>query len=236
MHVVRRPRPGADRAADQPRRRSTRARRMRPPLRRRPARRAPRRRHRRADPASAGQPIERPPSGSPSPATAVETMVLRAYYVLEGAPGVEGIVPDPPGRAARRPASRAPRWARSSTRTRSSTTTRSSRRPSPSGTRVLGISIKRRGRDGRPVGRVRVRRRQRVAACIASAQVVFTADPVPDRPRGPVPGRGSDRHDVRLRGHPARRPAGRGRTSMSCCRRSSSTGRRSVPRRATRRG
>jgi hypothetical protein len=33
------------------------------------------------------------PAGSPSPSTPTETMVVRAYYVLEGDPGVEGLVP-----------------------------------------------------------------------------------------------------------------------------------------------
>ena len=33
------------------------------------------------------------PSVSPSPSTPVETMVIRAYYVLDGEPGVEGLVP-----------------------------------------------------------------------------------------------------------------------------------------------
>jgi germination protein M len=33
------------------------------------------------------------PAGSPSPSTPVETMVIRAYYVLEGDVGVEGLVP-----------------------------------------------------------------------------------------------------------------------------------------------
>jgi germination protein M len=35
----------------------------------------------------------RSPSGSPNPSTPVETMVIRAYYVLEGDVGVEGLVP-----------------------------------------------------------------------------------------------------------------------------------------------
>jgi germination protein M len=34
-----------------------------------------------------------PPSASPSPSLPVETMVIRAYYVLDGDPGVEGLVP-----------------------------------------------------------------------------------------------------------------------------------------------
>ena len=34
-----------------------------------------------------------PPSASPPPSVPVETMVIRAYYVLDGDPGVEGIVP-----------------------------------------------------------------------------------------------------------------------------------------------
>lgn len=34
-----------------------------------------------------------PPSGTPSPSVPVETMVIRAYYVLDGEPGVEGLVP-----------------------------------------------------------------------------------------------------------------------------------------------
>jgi germination protein M len=33
------------------------------------------------------------PAGSPSPSTPVETMVIRAYYILEGDVGVEGLVP-----------------------------------------------------------------------------------------------------------------------------------------------
>jgi germination protein M len=33
------------------------------------------------------------PSASPSPTLRVETMVIRAYYVLDGEPGVEGLVP-----------------------------------------------------------------------------------------------------------------------------------------------
>jgi hypothetical protein len=33
------------------------------------------------------------PAGSPSPSTPAETMVVRAYYVLEGDTGVEGLVP-----------------------------------------------------------------------------------------------------------------------------------------------
>jgi hypothetical protein len=33
------------------------------------------------------------PAGSPSPSASTETMVLRAYHVLEGRPGVEGLVP-----------------------------------------------------------------------------------------------------------------------------------------------
>lgn len=47
-------------------------------------------------PSPSGQPSSAPagsPSGSPSPSVPVETMVIRAYYVLDGDPGVEGIVP-----------------------------------------------------------------------------------------------------------------------------------------------
>lgn len=33
------------------------------------------------------------PAGSPSPTTSGETMIVRAYYVLDGAPGVEGVAP-----------------------------------------------------------------------------------------------------------------------------------------------
>ena len=47
-------------------------------------------------PSPSGQPSSGPPaspSGSPSPSVPVETMVIRAYYVLDGDPGVEGIVP-----------------------------------------------------------------------------------------------------------------------------------------------
>ena len=33
------------------------------------------------------------PAGSPSPSTPTETMIVRAYYVLGGDPGVEGLVP-----------------------------------------------------------------------------------------------------------------------------------------------
>jgi germination protein M len=47
-------------------------------------------------PAPSGQPSSEPPaspSGSPSPSVPVQTMVVRAYYVLDGDPGVEGIVP-----------------------------------------------------------------------------------------------------------------------------------------------
>ena len=43
-----------------------------------------------------GEPSSGPsgsPSGSPSPSTPVETMIVRAYYVLGGAPGVTGLVP-----------------------------------------------------------------------------------------------------------------------------------------------
>ena len=41
----------------------------------------------------ASTPPSTPPSATPSPSTPVETMVVRAYYVLDGAPGVEGLVP-----------------------------------------------------------------------------------------------------------------------------------------------
>ena len=34
-----------------------------------------------------------PPSGEPSPSSPAETMLVRAYYILDGAPGVEGLVP-----------------------------------------------------------------------------------------------------------------------------------------------
>ena len=34
-----------------------------------------------------------PPSGEPSPSTTAETMLVRAYYVLDGPSGVEGLVP-----------------------------------------------------------------------------------------------------------------------------------------------
>ena len=34
-----------------------------------------------------------PPSGEPSPSAPAETMLVRAYYVLDGASGVEGLVP-----------------------------------------------------------------------------------------------------------------------------------------------
>ena len=47
-------------------------------------------------PSPSGQPSSAPagsPSGSPSPSVPVPTMVIRAYYVLDGDPGVEGIVP-----------------------------------------------------------------------------------------------------------------------------------------------
>jgi germination protein M len=38
-------------------------------------------------------PPSSPPSEEPSPSTPVETMIVRAYYVLDGTPGVEGLVP-----------------------------------------------------------------------------------------------------------------------------------------------
>ena len=47
-------------------------------------------------PSPSGQPSSAPaasPSGAPSPSVPVETMVIRAYYVLDGDPGVEGLVP-----------------------------------------------------------------------------------------------------------------------------------------------
>jgi spore germination protein GerM len=34
-----------------------------------------------------------PPSGEPSASVPAETMIVRAYYILDGAPGVEGLVP-----------------------------------------------------------------------------------------------------------------------------------------------
>ena len=49
-----------------------------------------------SSPSPSGQPSSGPPaspSGSPSPSVPVETMVVRAYYVLDGEPGVEGLVP-----------------------------------------------------------------------------------------------------------------------------------------------
>ena len=52
-----------------------------------------------ASPSPSGSPSSSPsgpsasPSGAPSPSVPVETMVIRAYYVLDGEPGVEGIVP-----------------------------------------------------------------------------------------------------------------------------------------------
>jgi germination protein M len=44
-------------------------------------------------PASSPSGPSTPPSASPSPSTPVETMIIRAYYVLDGEPGVEGLVP-----------------------------------------------------------------------------------------------------------------------------------------------
>jgi spore germination protein GerM len=50
-------------------------------------------------PSPSGSPASSPsgpstsPSASPSPSTPVETMIIRAYYVLDGEPGVEGLVP-----------------------------------------------------------------------------------------------------------------------------------------------
>jgi germination protein M len=52
-----------------------------------------------ASPSPSGSPASSPsgpstsPSASPSPSTPVETMIIRAYYVLDGEPGVEGLVP-----------------------------------------------------------------------------------------------------------------------------------------------
>ncbi|HEX2469598.1 MAG TPA: GerMN domain-containing protein [Candidatus Limnocylindrales bacterium] len=52
-----------------------------------------------ASPSPSGSPAASPsgpstsPSASPSPSTPVETMIIRAYYVLDGEPGVEGLVP-----------------------------------------------------------------------------------------------------------------------------------------------
>jgi len=43
--------------------------------------------------ASPSTPPSASPSGAPSPSTPVETMIVRAYYVLDGAAGVEGLVP-----------------------------------------------------------------------------------------------------------------------------------------------
>jgi germination protein M len=43
--------------------------------------------------ASPSTPPSASPNGSPSPTTPVETMIVRAYYVYDGAPGVEGLVP-----------------------------------------------------------------------------------------------------------------------------------------------
>jgi len=44
-------------------------------------------------PAPTASPSPTGSAGSPSPSTSAETMVIRAYYVLEGDPGVEGLVP-----------------------------------------------------------------------------------------------------------------------------------------------
>ncbi len=46
-------------------------------------------------PSPSGSPSASPsgPSSPPSPTPSVETMVIRAYYVLDGEPGVEGLVP-----------------------------------------------------------------------------------------------------------------------------------------------
>ena len=49
-----------------------------------------------------------PPSGEPSPSSPAETMLVRAYYILDGAPGVEGLVPTLVS-SPRRPASHVPR-------------------------------------------------------------------------------------------------------------------------------
>jgi germination protein M len=89
----------------------------------------------------ASTPPSTPPSGSPSPTTPVETMVVRAYYVLDGAPGVEGLVPTlrtvPKSAGVARAAMTALLDPRSILDDYSQLSS-----AIPAGTRVLGLSIK----------------------------------------------------------------------------------------------
>ncbi len=89
----------------------------------------------------ASTPPSTPPSATPSPSTPVETMVVRAYYVLDGAPGVEGLVPTlrtvPKSAGVARAAMTALLDPRSTLDDYSQLSS-----AIPVGTRVLGLSIK----------------------------------------------------------------------------------------------
>ena len=148
-------------------------------------------------------------------------------------PGVDGLVPTLRHRSEDR--RRRPRGddGPARRRGRSSTTTATALDRDPGRHAPARAVDQERRRDRRPVDRVRLGRRQRVGVSSPRAGRLH-ADPVHDRPGGPLPGRGSDgrrRSAARASSSTARR---RGATSTTCCRRSSSTGRRSGRRPATR--
>ena len=105
-------------------------------------------------------------------------MVVRAYYVLDGAPGVEGLVPTlrvvPKSAGVARAAMNALLDPRSILDDYSQLSTRD-----PVGTKLLGHLDQERRRDRRPVERVRVGRRQRVRRCTASGRSCYTLTQFP---------------------------------------------------------
>ena len=156
-----------------------------------------------SDRADADAPGRRPPT--PRPPTG-ETMIVRAYFVLGGEPGSVGLVPvlrDVPKTRGRR--DRGDERAAGGPDDRPKPATGRSTTAIPDGHRPPRPDDQERRRDGGPLDRVRLGRRDGVDAVPAGPGRLH-ADPVHDRQVGRLPDRGPDRDRVRQRGHRPRRP------------------------------
>ena len=163
MLTVRRSGPGTDHPADAGtvRRRRT--------VRRDP-RRSRRRRRRPRSVTGVTSPSTPPSSPSPHRRPRPRPWLVRAYYVLDGAVRCRGPRADASGRPeddGRRPARP---WRRSSTPDPIRERTRQLSTAIPSGTQAARDLDQERGRDRRPVERVRVGRRQRLGRSTGSAR------------------------------------------------------------------
>ena len=177
-----------------------------------------------ADPSASAPPSQTPPAG---------TTVVRAYFYFESVPGSSGLVPI----LREVPATKAVATAAMAALLEGPTETESGAMSSaiPCRHAAARAHDQGRGRDGRSLERVRVRRRQCVGHDPPRPGRLH-ADPVPDRQVGRVPDRRTHRHRLRQRGHRPRRSRRPGRLHRPPARHSLSTDRPTARRSATRPG